>query len=134
MSRRAFPNRTESASERGFTLVEVMVAFVMLSLVVLGIAAFSLGASKSLNSSKRLSLATVVAHQALDSVRSKDFATVAAGSTTGYVTTGRYSFSVVTTVANDTLPVPLLKTVTVSVFDGSKEIQRLRSALYNAGS
>jgi len=119
-------------SEGGFTLVEVVVAFTLISVIMLGVAAYGLVATRSLVRSKKLSVATVVAHQTLDSLRQLPFNTLTLGTATKTIATGKFSFYVTTSVvASDSLALPRLKTVTVSIVDNAgHEVQRLRSALF----
>ncbi len=119
-----------ASSKRGFTLVEIIVAIAILSIAVVGLAGFALISSRALVRSKELSVATIVAHEALDSLRSQPFDALAEGYATRSLTSGAFSFSVTTTVANDARPLVRLKMVTVSVVASGREVQRLQSAVY----
>jgi type IV pilus assembly protein PilV len=58
-----------SPSCDGFTLTEVLVAMVVLSIGLLGLSAMTLGMGKSLHFSKNLTLATTLAQDQMEAVR-----------------------------------------------------------------
>jgi prepilin-type N-terminal cleavage/methylation domain-containing protein len=119
-------------SERGFTLAEVVVAISLMSVVVVGLSGFGYISSRALLRSKELSVATIVAHEALDSLRSQPFASLVAGYHTSSVTSGLFAFSVTSTVTDDTRPqVRLLKQVVVTVTNSQgRVVQHLQSAVF----
>jgi type IV pilus assembly protein PilV len=68
--------------QRGFTLVEVLVALVVLSIGLLGMAKMVMVSSHSNDSAYLRSQATALAYQAMDSMR----ANLTASTTNGYIT------------------------------------------------
>ena len=120
------------AREGGFTLAEVVVAIGLMSVVVVGLSGFGLISSRSLIRSKELSVATITAHETLDSLRSLPYASINAGSSSGSHTTGKFVFTVNTTVTVDTLPgIHLLKHLVVSVVNTrGRTVQRMESAVF----
>lgn len=74
--------RPHSRDARGFTLVEVLVALVVLSVGLLGMAKMVMVSSHSNDSAYLRSQATALAYQAMDSMR----ANLQAATTSGYVT------------------------------------------------
>jgi prepilin-type N-terminal cleavage/methylation domain-containing protein len=123
--------RPVSRSDRGFTLVEIVVAIAILSIAVVGLAGFALISSRALYRSKELSVGTIVAHEALDSLRSQPYAALPAGTATRTLTSGAFSFFVTTTITQDPRPLVRLKQVLVSVVGRTgREVQRLQSSVY----
>jgi type II secretory pathway pseudopilin PulG len=122
---------TRASREGGFTLVEVVVAIGLFATVVVGLCGFAFISSRSLNSSKRLSIATIAAHERLDSLRSLPYASLIPGNSSGTITSGRYAFTVITNISLDTMPqVRMLKHVTVSILSGSRIVQQLQSSVF----
>ncbi len=67
---------------RGFTLVEVLVAVLVLSVGVLGVAGLTLGVARESRRSARETARTLAAQRALDSIRRVGFAGAADGRST----------------------------------------------------
>jgi prepilin-type N-terminal cleavage/methylation domain-containing protein len=119
-------------AERGFTLAEVIVAIALMSVIVVGLSGFAFISSRSLLRSKEVSIATIAAHETLDSLRSLPYASLAPGSHTGSITSGKFAFTVSTSVVVDTMPmVRMLKHVTVSVVNShGRVVQQMYSSVY----
>jgi prepilin-type N-terminal cleavage/methylation domain-containing protein len=121
----------QPAGERGFTLAEVVVAISLMSVVVVGLSGFAFVSSRSLLRSKKLSVATIAAHETLDSLRSLPYASLNDGNYYGYRTSGMFTFNITTSVVTDTMPqVRMLKHVLVSVISDGRILQQLSSSVY----
>ena len=115
-----------SNSEAGFSLLETTIAMVLLAIVSLGIAGLFAYAAKSTSSAADRDMATAVAQQRMEQLRSVPFndaslaATSANGNTTTIIRLGRpYS---VNTIITDSLIVnsnATFKTITVKVIPQS---------------
>jgi prepilin-type N-terminal cleavage/methylation domain-containing protein len=121
-----------SSDQRGFTLAEVIVAIALLSVVVVGLSGFGFISSRALLRSKELSVATIAAHERLDSLRSLPYASLVAGNTTTSMTSGKFAFTVQTTITVDTMPqVRMLKHVFVAVVNSHGQVvQQMTSSVY----
>jgi prepilin-type N-terminal cleavage/methylation domain-containing protein len=111
-------NQTKTQSEAGFTLIETVISMVLMAIVGLGVASmFAYAASSTANAGDR-EMATAVAQQRMEQLKSVAFtdATLNVTSSTGVTTTvtrlGReYSVNTaITANANATL-----KTITIKV-------------------
>lgn len=101
----------------GFTLIEVMIATVVLSVGFLGLSAMSLGTIRGISYSANLSKATALAREQLERIENTDYDTVIADNypQEAYNTmAGFEQFQRTVTIANDT-PQATAKTVTVTV-------------------
>jgi type II secretion system protein I len=98
----------------GFTLMEVLVAMVLLTLGLLGVAKLTIGVIKGNSYSKNVTTATVVAQQQIEQAQRLGYTNLdsLAGSTT--VSMGDKTFTRTTTVTNST-PAANMKTVSVAV-------------------
>ncbi|MGH7793339.1 MAG: type IV pilus modification PilV family protein [Candidatus Binatia bacterium] len=98
----------------GFTLMEVLVAMVLLTVGLLGVANLTIGIIKGNSYSKNVTTATVVAQQQIEQAQRIGYtnANNLAGSAT--VSMGGTSFTRTTTVSDST-PAANMKTVIVSV-------------------
>ena len=111
-------DQTKNQSEAGFTLIETMISMVLMAIVGLGIAGlFAYAVSSTVNAADR-EMATAVAQQRMEQLKSVAFtdATLDTTSSSGVTTTvtrlGRdYSVNTVIT-ANST---STLKTITIKV-------------------
>jgi prepilin-type N-terminal cleavage/methylation domain-containing protein len=92
-------------SDRGFSLTEVMIAMVVLTVGVLGLAASAAQVTRMTGQGGRFSGSAAVAESRLEQLRAGGCAGLAAGS----ATTGKYSESWTVTTAG------LLRVVTVTV-------------------
>jgi type II secretion system protein I len=100
--------------KNGFTLLEVLVAMMLLTMGLLGMASLTVGIIKGNSYSKNVTTATIVAQQQIDQAQRVGYTNVntLAGSTT--VSMGGTSFTRATTVTNSS-PATNMKTVAVSV-------------------
>jgi len=104
-------------ADQGFTLLEVLVTVVILSIGLLGTLGLTTGVIRGNFFSKNITSATAVAQSQLEAVQREGFENV---TTTKFPTTaqvvsmGGVSFSRITTIANNT-PATNMKTVSVTV-------------------
>ncbi len=126
------PQRPIAATLRGrggFTLIEVMVATALLGTVLIGMAATASMGAREMRRSKAISVATVMAREAIDEIMAKGYDDASPGATEKDADAGRFQLKVVTSIqertdAND------LKDVTVSVVDPrGRELQRFTVAI-----
>lgn len=103
------------ASERGFTLIEVLVAIVILTIGLLGTAGLTTGIIRGNHFSKNITSATAAAQAQLESVKSGGYSyAVAANFPNDTVTMGGMTFTRSTTITADS-PATNMKTVSVTV-------------------
>ena len=100
--------------QRGFTLIEVLVAIVVLSVGLLGVAGLTIGIIKGNLYSKNVTSATVVGEQKIEAIQRVGYtnADTLAGSDT--VSMGGTTYTRVTSVT-DATPTANMKTVNVTV-------------------
>ena len=99
----------------GFTLLEVLIAIVIMSIGFLGLSAMTIAMTKSLSFSKRLTTATALAQEKLEAIKQAPYTSITTGNYApeGYNTiTGHPQFKRDVTVITDT---PFLDTKTVVV-------------------
>jgi type IV pilus assembly protein PilV len=110
------PKMMESV-QSGFTLIEVLVAMVILTVGLLGTAGLTTGIIKGNFYSKNLTSATAIAQTQLEAVQNKGYAganTTNFPSATATVGMGGVNFSRTTTITNDS-PASNMKTISVVV-------------------
>ena len=102
-------------SQYGFTLLEVLVAIVILTIGLLGTAGLTTGVIRGNHYSKNITSATATAQTQLESIKSSGYANA---TTTNFpsdtVTMGGMTFTRTTTVTNSS-PAANMKTVSVTV-------------------
>jgi len=114
------PIKDKKKNERGFSLIEVMIAFVVMMVASLAVGAvFFYSVQNNVGGSER-ALAMGVAQQQLEQLRSVSFndSSLVAGTTTNNIQTGQNQFYVVRTVAdekNANNTEKLLKRITITV-------------------
>ena len=99
----------------GFTLLEVLIAIVIMSIGFLGLSAMTITMTKTLSFSKRLTTATALAQEKLEAIKQAPYASITIGNYApeGYNTiTGHPQFKRDVTVITDT---PFIDTKTVVV-------------------
>ena len=117
-----------SLKRRGFTLVEVLVAVMLLGMMATGLASFTGYVGKTRLIGKQRSLALVVAQEAIEDARSNSFANTVPGTTTTSTTIGRFPMTVTTTIATNG---PAMKVVQVSVKNTrNTELQRFTTTVF----
>jgi type II secretion system protein I len=98
----------------GFTLMEVLVAMVLLTIGLLGVANLAVGIIKGNSYSKNVTTATVVAQQQIELVQRIGYTNANSLAGNSAISMGGKSFTRTTTVSNDT-PAANMKTITVAV-------------------
>lgn len=109
-------------SQAGFTLIETTIAMVLMAIVGLGVAGLFTFAAKSTSNAADREMATAVAQQCMEQLRSAAFtdaaltATSASGTTTTVTRLGRqYSVNTIITDSVTVNTLATLKTITVTV-------------------
>jgi type IV pilus assembly protein PilV len=109
-SRSGFP-----ASQQGFTLIEVLVAIIILTIGLLGTAGLTTGIIRGNHFSKNITSATAAAQTQLESVKSGGYSyALAANFPNDSVTMGGMAFTRATTITANS-PAANMKTVSVTV-------------------
>lgn len=104
-----------ATSQNGFTLLEVLVAIVILTIGLLGTAGLTTGVIRGNHYSKNLTSATAAAQTQLESVKGSGYSNAtAANFPNDTVTMGGMTFTRTTTVTNSS-PAANMKTVSVTV-------------------
>ena len=112
-------NLTAENENEGFTLIEILIAMLILSVGILGMAALTVGIINGNKLSNNLSAATTLAQDKMEDVRRLGYTGTSAttatvtedyNSITGYATFKRV---IVTTVDS---PAPGMKTITITTF------------------
>jgi len=105
-----------AARRAGFSLIEIMVAMLLLALTVTGLTAYTGYVADARLASKYRALALIAAQEAIDVVRSTPFDNVSAGTQSVVSTVGNIPLTVKTEV---TLTRPTLKLVAITVTSAS---------------
>jgi type IV pilus assembly protein PilV len=107
-------------SEEAFTLIEIMIALVVLSVGLVALAGLQISAIKGNAFSKRMTTAVTIANARLEEIKNTAYANIQSESST-QVSASNMNFTREVTVNNDS-PVLNTKTVNVTVTwkDGSK--------------
>ena len=104
--------------EKGFTLLEVLVAITILSIGLLGVASLTTGIIKGNLYSKNVTSATVVAQQKIEEIQRVGYDSANSLAGTATLSMGGYNFTRVTTIGPtiiDGTPQPNMKTARVTV-------------------
>jgi type IV pilus assembly protein PilV len=104
---------TTLGQKSGFTLMEVLVAMLLLTIGLLGVANLTIGVIKGNSYSKNVTTATVVAQQQIEQAQRIGYTNANSLAGTATVAMGGTSFTRTTTVTNSS-PAANMKTVTVS--------------------
>jgi type IV pilus assembly protein PilV len=110
--------KTVSLQEsNGFTLIEILIATVIMTIVSLGIATLTVGIMRGNSLSKRLTTATTLAQDRLEDAKRLGYANVGtAAGTQGYGSIANFSgYKRVVSVTDDA-PAAKMKTVQVTVY------------------
>jgi prepilin-type N-terminal cleavage/methylation domain-containing protein len=114
----------------GFSLVEIMVAMLLLAITVTSLTAYTGFVANARLAAKARSLGSIAAQEAIDAVRSQSFDSIAVGTTYVESTVGRLPLTVTTAI---TLAKPAMKLVTVTVsITGGQEVQSFITAIFKA--
>ena len=127
-NRRIEPATDGKTSRRGFTLVEILVATILLTIAATALAGYTGYIAKVRLLNKRQSIALVAAQEAIENVRSHRFPDVPLGQTQETTVIGKTSLIVITNV---TAVGTNMKTVEVSVrTTGNGQLQFLRTIVF----
>jgi type IV pilus assembly protein PilV len=110
-------NKKPLQETNGFTLIEILIATVIITIVSLGATSLTVGIMRGNSFSKRLTTATTLAQDQLEDVKRLSYANVGtAAGTQNYGTIANFGgYKRVVTVTNDT-PAAKMKTVNVIVY------------------
>jgi type IV pilus assembly protein PilV len=114
-----FMNMFNTSNNNGFTLIEVLVAMVILSVGLLGTAALITGIISSNKLSNRISTATTCAQDNMEGIRGLGFSGMPASDTTtteSYNSITNYSLYKRVTFTDVDNPAAGMKTVTVTIY------------------
>ena len=115
--------------QAGFSLVEVLVAVVLLSIVMVGLVGYAGYAAGMMRASKERSVASIIGREKLDEVIAMPYDSAVVGASTELVQAGRYS-AYVTTAVTERESQDDLKDVIVSVAnEQGRELQRFQVSI-----
>jgi type IV pilus assembly protein PilV len=100
-------------SKEGFTLIEIMIALVVLSIGLIALAGLQMSAMRGNTLSKRMTTAVSIANARIEQIKNMPYANIQSESST-QVTESNMTFTRQVTVSND-IPVANTKTVNVIV-------------------
>ena len=106
--------------EAGFTLIEIMIALVVLSVGLIALAGLQISAIRGNSFSKRMTTAVSIANDRIEQIKNTPYANIQSEPST-QVTASNLNFARQVTVTNNN-PLPNTKTINVTVTwkDGSK--------------
>jgi type IV pilus assembly protein PilV len=112
-------SKSQVSIEDGFTLIEIMITLVILSIGLTALAGLQVSAIKGNTFSKRMTAAVSIANQKLEQIKDTDYANILSESST-QITQSNMLFTRQVTVTNNS-PLANTKTVNVTVTwsDGS---------------
>jgi type IV pilus assembly protein PilV len=112
-------SKSQVSIEDGFTLIEIMITLVILSIGLTALAGLQVSAIKGNTFSKRMTAAVSIANQKLEQIKDTDYANILSESST-QITQSNMRFTRQVTVTNNS-PLANTKTVNVTVTwsDGS---------------
>jgi type IV pilus assembly protein PilV len=112
-------SKSQLGIEDGFTLIEIMITLVILSIGLTALAGLQISAIKGNTFSKRMTAAVSIANQKLEQIKDTAYANILSESST-QITQSNMSFTRQVTVTNNS-PLANTKTVNVTVTwsDGS---------------
>ncbi|MEE8400189.1 MAG: prepilin-type N-terminal cleavage/methylation domain-containing protein [Desulfobacterales bacterium] len=102
-----------ACNDKGFNLIEVLVAMVILSVGLMGTASLVIGIIRANHMSKQISMATTIAQDQMESVIQAGYEAAADGETD--LSADYTGFTAMTTEVVDDTPSTNMKTVSVSV-------------------
>src|SRR5919108_1614551 len=107
----------ELSNDIGFTLIEILIAIVIISITSLGLASLSVSIIRENSSDKKTTVAISLAQDKIEEIKKLGYLNVATSNgNENYGSIPNYSsYKRTTSIANDT-PATKLKTVTVTVF------------------
>jgi type IV pilus assembly protein PilV len=112
-------SKSQVSTEDGFTLIELMITLVILSMGLVALAGLQVSAIKGNTFSKRMTAAVSIANQKLEQIKDTAYANILSESST-QITQSNMTFTRQVTVTNNS-PMANTKTVNVTVTwsDGS---------------
>ena len=112
-------SKSQVSIEEGFTLIEIMITLVILSIGLTALAGLQVSAIKGNTFSKRMTAAVSIANEKLEQMKDTDYANILSESST-QITRSNMRFTRQVTVTNNS-PLANTKTVNVTVTwsDGS---------------
>jgi type IV pilus assembly protein PilV len=112
-------SKSQVSTEDGFTLIELMITLVILSIGLVALAGLQVSAIKGNTFSKRMTAAVSIANQKLEQIKDTAYANILSESST-QITQSNMTFTRQVTVTNNS-PMANTKTVNVTVTwsDGS---------------
>ncbi|MFQ5918099.1 MAG: prepilin-type N-terminal cleavage/methylation domain-containing protein [Candidatus Binatia bacterium] len=103
-------------NDRGFTLLEILVAVTLLSIGLLGVAGLTVGIMRGNRHSNMTTTATTLAQDKIEDVRANGYSGTPAGTFPEPYNNADFPFYKRVTVVTDNTPSPNMKTVTVTVY------------------
>lgn len=113
-SARSRPDRSTRTLPRGYSLVEIMVAMVLVALIATSLAAYNGYTARARQLSEQRALALIAAQEAIDVVRSAAFDSIATGTRSVVSTVGKIPLTVRTAIQLATFN---MKLVSVTVMN-----------------
>jgi len=126
---RSAPLGTHRAPRRGFSLIEVLVAMVLLIIAAVSVSSYTLNTSSSRLMARQKSLALVAIQETIDSVRTLGFDGATVGTFNRSRTVGELPLTVQVTVATSQATSKVID-VAVTNADGTL-LQRFITSLYD---
>jgi type IV pilus assembly protein PilV len=103
--------------QKGFTLIEVMIALVILATGLLALMGLQIVAIKSNAFSNEMSQASILAQTRLEEIRNKPYANLTTGTTVTVLPANETGivYTVTETISNDGVPAANMKTITCQI-------------------
>lgn len=120
--------RTRTRARAGYSLVEVMVAIVLLAITVSSLAGWMLAASGNRRKQDYRAVARIAGQERLDSVRTRPFSSLMDGTTTTTATVGRLPLKITTAIEPSSATLKIVR-VTVRTENGGF-LQEFVTAVY----
>ena len=123
-------HRSARTPRRGYSLIEIMVAMLLVALIATSLAAYNGYTARARQLSEQRGIALIAAQEAIDFVRSEAFDSIATGTRNVVSTVGKIQLTVITTIQLATYN---MKLVNVSVKNSQgKTLQTFVTAVFKA--